>query len=324
MEKTHQYKVFFEDYLKEKIRVKDPINMYEPMVYILSIGGKRFRPICVFLGVEVCGRDLKEALPMALSVEIFHNFTLIHDDIMDNANIRRKKETVHKKWNLNRAILCGDAMMILSYQILEYYKGKKFEQIMKYFNETALEVCEGQQMDMDFEVLTDVSIDDYMLMIRKKTAILLARAIELGALIYSNDKILLEQLRNYGLFLGIAFQLQDDYLDTFGAKKFGKKIGGDILEEKKTFLYIHTLNNSKETDRQKLFECYKKDSNLTDDEKISVVKNLFKNSNADKTLQKEIAKYTAQCFKTVEEMNIAAARKKLLIDFANTLMQRTV
>ena len=322
--KIDEYKDFFEAYLKENIHLKEPINIYEPMVYILSIGGKRLRPVSVFLGGEVCGGDLKKALPLALSIEVFHNFTLMHDDIMDHADMRRNKETVHQKWNLNTAILSGDAMMILTYQILGYYKGVKFEQIMKYFNETALEVCEGQQLDIDFESLSEVSLEDYMVMIRKKTGILLARSIELGALIYTDDKKILNQLHEYGLLLGTAFQLQDDYLDTFGGENFGKKIGGDILEEKKTFLYIQTLKNSSKEDRQKLFKCYEKDSNLSDEEKISTVKTLFKRNHSDKILQQKIEKYTTKCFEIVEKMNLLPQRKKLLIDFANTLMKRTI
>lgn len=323
MEQFKDYKDLFEKYLAENTHVKEPEGLYEPISYILSIGGKRLRPISVFLGTEMCNGCLEESLPLALSIEVFHNFTLVHDDIMDRSNLRRNEKTVHQKWNLSTGILSGDAMMILAYQILEYYQGGIFKKIMKYFNQTALEVCEGQQMDSDFETMTQVSVADYLVMVRKKTAILLAQSIRLGGLICSDDEVLLQQLYDYGMYLGIAFQLQDDYLDAFGSAVFGKKIGGDILNDKKTFLYIHTLERGTTADQEELLACYKNKAR-SNTEKIATVTRLFQKTKADVALKDGIADYIQKSLDVLAAMNITNKQKELLISFSNSLIKRKI
>ncbi|MFK7872435.1 MAG: polyprenyl synthetase family protein, partial [Oligoflexales bacterium] len=227
--------------MRKSLIKNEPKNLYEPIAYIMSLGGKRMRPILVLMSCDLFGGDFSEALEAALSVEMFHNFTLIHDDIMDRADLRRGRETVHTKWDLNTGILSGDALMIQSNQRLEYYEGTIFKRLISLYNKTALEVCEGQQLDIDFETMDKVELEIYLQMISYKTAVLVGASLKMGAIISEAPLEDQDGIYNFGLNLGIAFQLQDDYLDTYGGENFGKKIGGDILEGKKTFLYIKTL-----------------------------------------------------------------------------------
>ena len=273
------------------------------------------------MAAEICGGKLQESCPLALSIEVFHNFTLVHDDIMDHSNLRRNKSTVHKKWNLSTGILSGDAMMILAYQILEYYQEHCFKQIMKQFNQTALEVCEGQQMDSDFETMSKVATETYLTMIRKKTAILLAQSFYLGGIICNADENLLKQLHDYGMYLGMSFQLEDDYLDTFGTTIFGKKIGGDILNDKKTFLYVHSLNEGNSQEQEQLLGCYK-DKTISNEDKIKRVTKLFQQTKADLALKGLIESYHQKSLNIIRDMNISNAKKDSLINFSNTLLKR--
>ena len=222
-----QYKTLFLDYLKQKTVFKGPQNLYNPINYILDLGGKRMRPILVLMGVDAFDGKRSEGLDAALAVEVFHNFTLLHDDIMDEAPLRRNQPTVHEKWDQNTAILSGDAMMILSYDYLSAYEPILFTKLMKVFNQTALEVCEGQQLDMDFENIKDVSKEAYIKMIGLKTSVLVGCALKMGAYIAGASETDAQALYDFGLNLGIAFQLQDDYLDVFGdPETFGKQVGG--------------------------------------------------------------------------------------------------
>ncbi|MEN9907256.1 MAG: hypothetical protein RLZZ540_397, partial [Bacteroidota bacterium] len=233
MHTVSQYQEFVIEYLQSQLEVKEPKNLYEPIHYILGLGGKKIRPVLTIMSTEIFDVSYKKALPAALAVEIFHNFSLVHDDIMDDAPLRRGNTTVHEKWNTNTAILSGDAMLILAYQYFEFYEPKIFRKLAKLFSKTALRVCEGQQMDVDFETRQDVTISEYMKMIEYKTAVLVAAAIKMGAIIAEAATENADFIYDFGLNLGLAFQLQDDYLDAFGnPETFGKQLGGDIIENK--------------------------------------------------------------------------------------------
>jgi geranylgeranyl diphosphate synthase type II len=318
----NQYKSRFLEYLIQKSTIKQPNNLYEPIDYILKLGGKRLRPILALMSSELFGADYRKALDAALAIEMFHNFTLIHDDIMDKASLRRGKETVHTKWNKNIGILSGDALLILSYRMLENYDGDIFKKLYSLFNTTALQICEGQQYDMDFETRENVLLEDYLKMVSFKTAVLLACSLQMGAIIAdANDKDV-EQIYNFGLQLGIAFQLQDDYLDAFGTEEFGKKVGGDISENKKTFLYIKTLELTSSTDREELLKWYNND--LNSETKIQHVKELFTKYQVDKLLLGEIEKYTLKAFESIEMLSLSDAKKNEFINFGKSLMHRKI
>lgn len=317
------YKQEFLTYLNEKIQVKEPKNLYEPIHYILQIGGKRLRPILTLVSNHFFNGNYKDALPAALAIEVFHNFTLVHDDIMDEAPLRRGKTTVHKKWDLNRGILSGDAMMLMTNQLMEHYEPKKFKELMVLFNKTALEVCEGQQYDVDFENRNDVSIDAYKTMITYKTAVLVACSLKMGAIIAGADKKDAQLIYNYGLNLGIAFQLQDDYLDTFGnSETFGKLIGGDILENKKTFLYLKLLEVINNEDKKTLLQWF----SITEksDKKIDEVTALYQKYDIPKIVKQEIDKYTNLSYFSLEKTSINKEGKQFFINLGNDLLNRTV
>ena len=318
--KLAPYKEAFLEYLKSEKLKDEPRNLYLPIEYILELGGKRLRPVLVLLSCNLFGDDYDKAMEAALCVEMFHNFTLIHDDIMDKADMRRGAETVHKKWNLKTGILSGDALMILSYQRLEYYEGETYKKLMSLFNKVGLEVCEGQQLDIDFESKTNVSLDEYFKMISYKTAVLVGCALKMGAIIASAEKSDQEKIYEFGLNLGLAFQLQDDYLDSFGSEDFGKKIGGDIIENKKTFLFIKTLEQADQTDKNKLIDLYTND--IEAELKVREVKNLFRKYKSDALLIEQIERFTVDAFKNVRDLTIDESRKQVLIDFGKSLMKR--
>ncbi len=236
-----EYKTLFLEYLKKRIQTKEPKNLYEPIIYILNLGGKRLRPILTLMSCDLFGGDSLKALDAALAIEMFHNFSLVHDDIMDNAPLRRGEETVHEKWNMNTGILSGDAMFVLSSQLLESYNGEDYKKLNSLLNTTALQVCEGQQYDIDFESQINIPVEEYINMISLKTGVLVATSLKFGAIIASCDENDTDNIYDYGLNLGIAFQLQDDYLDVFGEDDFGKRKAGDIVENKKSFLFLKTI-----------------------------------------------------------------------------------
>lgn len=323
MNTVNTYKEDFICYLNEKIEVKEPENLYAPIHYILQIGGKRLRPILTIMICDLFEGNAKEAYDAALAIELFHNFTLIHDDIMDSAPIRRGKETVHKKWDVNTGILSGDAMMILASQCFNMYSPILFKKLLLLFNKTALEVCEGQQLDIDFETRNNVTIAEYIKMITYKTSVLVAAAMEMGAIIANVSINEAKKVYNFGLNLGIAFQLQDDFLDTFGdATTFGKQIGGDILENKKTFLYLKALEVCDKNDTEKLVGFYNTENNS--ETKIQEVTALFnKNKIAEITIN-EIESYTKKAFVTLETLAISDSKKELLKNFGLSLMKRSI
>ena len=324
MHAVSQYQEFLDEYLQSKLEVKEPRNLYEPIHYILGLGGKRIRPVLTLMSAEVFGASYKKALSAALAVEVFHNFSLVHDDIMDDAPLRRGSVTVHEKWDTNTAILSGDAMLILAYQYFEYYKPTIFRKLAKLFSKTALQVCEGQQMDVDFEVRQDVTIPEYLKMIEYKTAVLVAAAMKMGAIIAEAPKKNGNLIYDFGLNLGLAFQLQDDYLDAFGdPKTFGKQLGGDIIENKKTYLYLKAIEFASEADRQKLTELFS--IQLEDNSaKITQAKEIFVNSGAATATQKAIEEYTFKAFGTLEKMSIGDEKKQILRSFGENLMGRKV
>ena len=317
------YKEDFISYLNEKVVVKEPQNLYAPIHYILQIGGKRLRPILTIMTCDLFEGNSKEAYNAALAIELFHNFTLIHDDIMDSAPIRRGKETVHKKWDVNTGILSGDAMMILASQCFNTYEQTLFKKLITLFNKTALEVCEGQQLDIDFETRNNVTIAEYIKMITYKTSVLVAAAMEMGAIIANVTTNEAEKIYNFGLNLGIAFQLQDDFLDTFGdATTFGKQIGGDILENKKTFLYLKALEVCNKNDTEKLIGFY--NTEINSEIKIQEVTDLFNSNNIAEITKNEIESYTKKAFVILESLAISESKKQVLRDFGLSLMKRSI
>ena len=315
------YRMDFIDFLNKKIHVKNPINLYEPIHYILQLGGKRLRPVLTLLTCNVFDGDASDAYDAALAVEVFHNFTLVHDDIMDSAPVRRGKVTVHKKWDVNTGILSGDAMLIQAYQCFENYEPVIFKKLIRLFSKTSLQVCEGQQLDIDFETRNDVQIAEYLKMISFKTAVLLAAAMKMGAIIANAKDEEAEKVYNFGLNLGIAFQLQDDFLDTFGdAALFGKQIGEDISENKKTFLYLKAMAISNKKDKEKLHELY--NSNQSDENKIIEVTRIFEKNNIPEITMNEIEGYTNKAFEILESLTLNAAKKEVLKSFGLDLMKR--
>lgn len=303
---------------------KDPVNLYKPVQYILSLGGKRIRPVLTLMAAEVFDADCRKALPAAIAVEMFHNFSLVHDDIMDDAPLRRGNATVHEKWNLNTGILSGDAMLILAYRYFEGYEPATFRDLAKLFSKTALEVCEGQQWDVDFEERNDVTIAEYLKMIEYKTAVLVGAAMKMGAIVAETTEENANHIYDFGLNLGIAFQLQDDYLDAFGDPlTFGKQVGGDIIENKKTYLYLKALEaaNGDEKERLlKLFATQPEDNT----QKIEEAKAIFTATKADTATKQAIEDYTNKAFATLDKMAIGQDKKEMLKTFGENLMQRNV
>lgn len=303
---------------------REPKNLYEPIHYILSLGGKKIRPVLTLMAANLFSGDYKKALPAAYAIEMFHNFTLVHDDIMDDAPLRRGKQTVHEKWNINSGILSGDAMLILAYQYFENYPPLVFQKLAKLFSKTALEVCDGQQLDVDFETRNDVSIEEYIKMISLKTSVLIGAALKMGAIVSESSEKDAEILYAFGLNLGVAFQLQDDYLDTYGnPTTFGKQVGGDIIENKKTYLYLKALELSSAEDANLLNKLYqsKLDEN---EEKIKLVKQIFDKYEIPTYIKKQIADYSQKSFSVLDNINISENAKNGLLQFGKALMTRNV
>ena len=316
------YQKEFQKYLDKKEWIREPKNLYEPIDYIIQLSGKRIRPILTLMAADILSGNYKKAFPAALAVEVFHNFTLVHDDIMDDAPLRRGKKTVHEKWDLNRGILSGDAMLILAYQYFENYTPEIFQKLAILFSKTALEVCDGQQLDIDFETRNDVTIDEYLNMIRLKTSVLVAAALKMGAIVAESSEKNANLLYEYGLNLGLAFQLQDDYLDTFGnPETFGKQVGGDIIENKKTYLYLKAMELSSDDDKQKLAFFY--NQKLEDNSiKIDEVKRIFEKYEIPSLIQQLIHYYTSLAFNLLEKMNMSKLNKEKLTEFGSFLMAR--
>ena len=324
MKAIETYQKQFLAYLKDYKKIREPKNLYEPIEYILNLGGKRLRPILTLMTADCFEGDVMTALDAALAVEVFHNFSLIHDDIMDDAPLRRGHQTVHEKWDLNTGILSGDAMLIMAYQLFENYPPEVFQKLAILFSKTALEVCEGQQYDIDFETRDEVSISEYLKMIEYKTAVLVGAAMKMGAIIAGATLEDQNRCYEFGRNLGIAFQLQDDYLDAFGnPETFGKQVGGDIIENKKTYLFLKAIENGSRETVESLTQLYKSDASKSED-KVSKTLELFIKSKADQATKEAIISYTNTAFDILKSINITAAKKHILQDFGTQLMTRDV
>ncbi|NER13071.1 polyprenyl synthetase family protein [Leptobacterium flavescens] len=324
MHSIKEYQEAFTEYMSMKVKTREPRNLYEPVSYILQLGGKRLRPVLTLMSAEIFGADFRKALDAALAVEVFHNFSLVHDDIMDDAPLRRGKETVHEKWDINTGILSGDVMLIIAYRFFEGYEPETFRELAKLFSKTAIEVCEGQQYDVDFETRDDVTIKEYLKMIEYKTAVLVGAAMKMGALVADAETNDAQAIYDFGLNLGLAFQLQDDYLDAFGdPKTFGKQVGGDIIENKKTFLYLKALEKADREEAEQLKHLFSIQPKEPAD-KIETAKQIFESSGAAALTRQEIQHYTEKAFGVLENMCVSEDKKQMLMEFGKKLMNRSV
>ncbi|TSD66640.1 polyprenyl synthetase family protein [Inquilinus sp. KBS0705] len=299
-----------------------PAELYEPISYILALGGKRMRPALLLMACDLFNGDVEAALPPALAIEVFHNFTLMHDDIMDKAPIRRGKVTVHEKWDNNVAILSGDVMLIEGYKLMMQVRDNILRQVLDIFNATAVGVCEGQQLDMTFETSNDVTIPEYINMIRLKTAVVLGGALKIGALIGNADIKDADLLCEFGENVGIAFQLQDDILDVYGnPEKFGKQVGGDIISNKKTYLLIKALELVKGADAEELAR-WLTFPKFDAAEKVAAVTALYNKANVRQFAESEMQAYAEKAFAALDQINLPEESKQYLRDFADGLLVR--
>ena len=302
---------------------RNPEGLYKPIVYGLEQGGKRLRPVILLAACDAVGGDSAKALPQAAAIEMYHNFTLLHDDVMDKADLRRGKPTVCNKWDDNTAILSGDTMLTIATQlVVDGVEPQKAMRLLKEFNETAIGVYEGQQYDMEFETRDDVREEEYIEMIRLKTSVLLACALKIGAILADAPAEDADNLYKFGEQIGLAFQLQDDYLDVYGdSKVFGKKIGGDITSNKKTFMLINAFSHANEAQRQEL-EKWVNAKSFDREEKIAAVTRLYNEIGIDKMAQDKIAYYFEQSKKYLDAVQVPAERKEELLKYAQRMMKR--
>jgi geranylgeranyl diphosphate synthase type II len=298
-----------ESYLENYRLPVSPANLYEPLVYFLGLGGKRLRPVLTLIAAELGGKSADEALHAAVSIELFHNFSLIHDDIMDNAPIRRGLPTVHEKWNSNIAILSGDVLLVKAYELISKQNKEHIPDLYQLFNKTAIEVCEGQQMDMDFEIREDVTIEEYIAMIRLKTSVLLGCALEFGFLISNQSVENRKNIYDFGVNLGIAFQIQDDILDLYGdPDKVGKQVGGDVRANKKTLLYLAAEKICKNLNNNKL-NSLKETKDL--DKKVQETSTFYKEIGVLEETQKYLNYYYDSAMKSLELVDVNSSKDNL-------------
>lgn len=304
---------------------ESPKGLYDPIRYILSLDAKRLRPSLLLAACRACKGDLEEAYAAALAIELFHNFTLIHDDIMDEAPLRRGKPTVHHKWNLNTGILSGDAMLIVAYQQFESYTPELHASLLQLFNKTSLEVCEGQEYDVAFETMALVSEEAYLKMIQYKTAVLVAAALKMGALIAQSSEEVASLLYDFGIALGTAFQIQDDYLDAFGdAASFGKQVGGDIIENKKTYLVIKLQELGNQEQQKALNQWFEVNDADQQTEKVNAVKQLFQESGAADATRNAVKEYTLQSQNILSRLEEKQVDTTDLKAFSEALLVRSL
>lgn len=322
MEIYAEYKNMVNQVLQRFNPYKEPAKLYEPISYIISLGGKRLRPVLTLAACDLFNGDLQKALDPAAGIEIFHNFTLLHDDIMDKAEMRRGKETVHRKWNPNIAILSGDTMFALAYRHINSSPPAHLHEIMETFTNTAIEVCEGQQYDMDFEAMDVVTIADYLNMIRLKTAVLLGCSLKIGALVAGTSAKQAQLIYHFGVNIGLAFQLKDDYLDAFGdLDKFGKNIGGDIAANKKTYLYLKCLELASDEDSSRILALYRLSLD-NNEEKIREVLKLFNKYEVKHHISKEMERFYGKSLDLMKVIDAPEEKKKLMISYAEWLYKR--
>ena len=323
MKSIQKYQSHFIAHLNKFSLAREPKQLYDPVQYILNLGGKRLRPMLTLMTTDCFGGEISNALDASLAIELFHNFSLIHDDIMDKAPLRRGKQTVHEKWDIDTGILSGDAMLIMAYKLLESYNSKYFKQLTTLFSNTALEVCEGQQYDINFETRVDVSVQDYVKMVKYKTAVLVGTAMQMGAILAEANNEDQKRCYDFGINLGIAFQLKDDYLDAFGnPENFGKQLGGDIIENKKTYLFLKAMELGSDDLKNKLSDLFEK-SSANNDQKIIEVIEVYNMSGAKKATERAIENYTTAAFDLLNLLDIESSKKQVLIDFGTQLMTRT-
>ena len=299
---------------------KEPSNLYDPVKYTMSLGGKRVRPVLTLLGAMLYGADEKAALPQAIAVEIFHNFTLVHDDVMDSADVRRKLPTVHKKWNANIALLSGDAMLVMAYQHLFRSSSEHFGRLQQVFSDTAMLVCEGQQLDMDYASSNDIRLDDYMHMIRLKTAVLLSGSLKLGAIVAGAPSGDFAQLDRFAESVGLAFQLKDDLLDTFGGEAFGKAIGGDIREGKRTWLLIKALELANDAQRGELHLAL---SSNDLEARVKTITALYSALGVDRLAESEVERYSVDALDALAAIDGNTEAKECLQWLVAQLIERS-
>ncbi len=318
-----ELKKLIEDDIEKLTYPDTPLNLYQPIRYILGLGGKRVRPLLMLISHQLFDNNIQRSLSTSIAIEVFHNFTLLHDDIMDNAPIRRGKQTVHEKWNKNVAILAGDAMMIDAYRLIVNSKIPNMSKVLDVFNKAAKDVCEGQQLDMDFELRNDVNIDEYLKMIEYKTSVLIAASLQIGSINAGASKEDSEAIYKFGKYMGIAFQLKDDLLDTFGeSDAFGKQVGGDIISNKKTYLYLRALQETSEKQKEDLLRHFSFDSrtNEENDRKIRDIQEIFLDIDIPKKTMMIIEKYYQKSLDYLETIN--SPNKDILLDFCNSLVYR--
>lgn len=302
---------------------ENPAELYEPIRYIMALGGKRIRPLLVLLSAKMFDEDVEKALLPAAAVEVFHNFTLMHDDIMDRAPLRRGQQTVHEKWDANTAILSGDVMLVRAYELLLGVEPDKLALVLRLFSRTAAEVCEGQQLDMNFERREQVSIQEYIHMITLKTAVLLGFSLELGAILQGAPKADAEHLKAFGDNVGIAFQLRDDLLDVYGDKaKFGKQVGGDILSDKKTFLMLTALDQANEQQRQTIISWRDKTDESIAEAKVQAVTAVYDQLNIRHQTEQQIDLYFQKALHHLDAIQLPEERKSSIRGLAMQLMER--
>lgn len=322
MQNLKAYSELLEKELSEIQFPDSPANLYDPLSYFLQLGGKRIRPILTLMSAELFKCQNQNALPAAIAIELFHNFTLIHDDIMDEAPLRRNKETIHTKWNSNIAILSGDVLLVKAYQFLAKQNKEHLPKLLDLFNKTAIEVCEGQQLDMDFESRTNVSILEYIEMIRLKTSVLLGCALEMGAIIANATDSDRKHIYNFGQHLGLAFQIQDDILDLYAdLDKFGKLVGGDVIANKKTLLYLKA-HESADTEQEKILQQLAEESNI--DFKVLKTREIYAQIGVKEKCEKIMRNHYHAAMESLNQIEVAPNLKSPLIDLADMLMLREV
>ena len=310
------------DYLDKLPYNRNPKSLYEPIKYVLSMGGKRVRPTLMLLAYNLYRENPEKILMNAIALETYHNYTLLHDDLMDHADVRRGKPTVHRKWDANTAILSGDSMLVLAYERMAQCDAEHLGDVLNLFTETALEIGEGQQFDMEFETRNDVTEDEYIEMIRLKTSVLLACALKMGAILADASKEDQENLYKFGEQIGLAFKLQDDYLDVYGDPKvFGKAIGGDITSNKKTYMLINAFNHANAEQRAEL-EKWVAAVDFDRDEKVRAITQLYNEIGIDKMAIDKINWYFEQSKKYLQAVSVSEERKEELAHYAEKMMKR--
>jgi geranylgeranyl diphosphate synthase, type II len=317
-----QYQKWIEQEIKKQKYGSKPVSLYEPIRYLMGLGGKRLRPMLTLLSHSLYNEDVKTAVPFAVAVESFHNFTLMHDDIMDNAPLRRGNATVHEKWNVSTAILSGDVMLVKVYEMFLQLQDQQLKTVLKAFNQCAAEVCEGQQLDMEFETTARVTEAQYINMIRLKTAVLLGFSLELGAILSNASVEDRKSLREFGTNIGIGFQLKDDLLDAYAdPKKFGKLVGGDIIANKKTYLLIKALEKAKGKSLKEL-KYWLSVKKFKKQEKVNAVKAIYDQFGIASLTERKVDRFFSKGFEHLENLSVSESQKEVLKRYTTALIER--